>query len=304
MQKILALLCGVITCVHVYACDVCGGVSANSTIGFAPTNDFHYFGIRSNYRRFHSQTESMITGTMNSDEYFFQSELMGKFQVSQRWQIIGVIPYSYVSQKENSVKTRKSGLGDLALLSFYSPFISKDSSGFIRQQLNIGFGIKFPTGSFAESAHTMSNMYPGTGAFDFTLSANYFKQTRKNGVQIEASHTVRLENKYAYQYGSISNLSGNFFHVFKAKASIFRPFVGIQGTYFGKDCIDRIIVSESVNHGLSVGGKIGLNYVKSNWFVSLSTQIPIYQNLGNGAVHQKEAVQLSINYLISKKSKK
>jgi hypothetical protein len=304
MQKILALLCGVLAIVNVYACDVCGGVSANSTIGFAPTNDFHYFGIRSNYRRFYSHSESMITGTMNSTEYFFQSDLVGKFQLSNRWQLIGFIPYSLVSQKENNVKTSKSGLGDISLMSFYSPLIAKDSSGFIRQQLNVGLGIKCPTGNYAESAHTMSNMYPGTGAFDITLGANYFTQNLKNGFQLEGSQTYRLENTYGYQYGSISTLSGNYFRVFKASRSVFRPFVGFQASYFGKDCIDRIIVTESVNHGLAVSGKIGVNYVKSNWFFSVSTQLPIYQNLGNGAVHQKESVQLSINYLISKKSKK
>jgi len=304
MQKSIALLYGVLAIVNVYACDVCGGVSANSTIGFAPTNDFHYFGIRSNYRRFYSHSESMITGTMNSTEYFFQSDLVGKFQLSNRWQFIGIIPYSYVSQIENGTKSSKSGLGDLSLMSFYSPLIAKDSSGFIRQQLNVGLGLKCPTGNYAESAHTMSNMYPGTGAFDIILGANYFTQTRKNGFQLEGLQTFRLENKYGYQYGSISTLSGNYFRVIKASSSVFRPFVGFQASYFGKDCIDRIIVTESVNHGLAVSGKIGLNYVKSNWFFSVSTQLPIYQNLGNGAVQQKESVQLSINYLISKKSKK
>jgi hypothetical protein len=304
MQKSIALLCGVLAIVNVYACDVCGGVSANSTIGFAPTNDFHYFGIRSNYRRFYSHSESMITGTMNSTEYFFQSDLVGKFQLSNRWQLIGIIPYSYVSQIENGTKSSKSGLGDISLMSFYSPLIAKDSAGFIRQQLNVGLGLKCPTGNYAESAHTMSNMYPGTGAFDIILGANYFTQTRKNGFQLEGLQTFRLENKYGYQYGSISTLSGNYFRVIKASRSVFRPFVGFQASYFGKDCIDRIIVTESVNHGLAVSGKIGLNYVKSNWFFSVSTQLPIYQNLGNGAVQQKESVQLSINYLISKQSKK
>jgi hypothetical protein len=304
MQKNLAFLCGVLAIVNSYACDVCGGVSENSTIGFAPTNDFHYFGIRSNYRRFYSYSESMITGTMNSTDYFFQSDLMGKIQLSNRWQLIGIIPYSYVSQIENGIKTSKSGLGDVSLMSFYSPLIVKDSSGFIHQQLNVGLGLKCPTGNYAESAHAMSNMYPGTGAFDITLGANYFLQTRKNGIQLEGAQTFRLENKYGYQYGSISSFGGNYFRVFKASNSVFRPFIGIIATYFGKDCIDRIIATESVNNGLTVSGKFGLNYVKSNWFFSLSTQLPIYQNLGNGAVQQKESVQLSINYLISKKSKK
>jgi hypothetical protein len=78
----------------------------------------------------------------------------------------------------------------------------------------------------------------------------------------------------------------------------------VQANQFSKDRIDGKIVSESVNHGFTLNGKIGLNYVQSNWFFSVSGQLPIIQSLGDGDVNQKEAVQVSINYLISKKSKK
>ena len=305
MLKYVALTIGVYLHFATVACDVCGGVSASGMNGFTPTNDFHFIGIRSTYRRYCSHSESLLTGvSTNSTEYFLQSDLMGKFQLSNRWQIIGTLPYSYAIQIESGSKTIQSGIGDIGLQSFYTPIIQKDTNGIINQQLNIGFGIKSPTGNYAESAHTMSNMYPGTGAFNFTLSANYIFQSGKNGGQIEASNSYSLQNKYGYKYGNSSSIGGTIFRMFKFSKTTFRPFVGFQASLILKDRIHGYTTNESMNNGEIISGKIGLNIIRSNWFLSLYGQLPIYQNLGSGTVQQKELVSISLNYLISKKLKK
>ena len=59
-----------------------------------------------------------------------------------------------------------------------------------------------------------------------------------------------------------------------------------------------------MNNGKIISEKIGLNIIRTNWFLSLYGQLPIYQNLGSGTVQQKELVSISLNYLISKKLKK
>ena len=305
MLKYIALTIGV--CLHFIsvACDVCGGVSASSMNGFTPTNDFHYIGLRSTYRRYCSHNESLLTGVAtNSTEYFLTAELLGKFQLSNRWQLSGSLPYSFAFQTESDLRTRKNGMGDFGIQSFYTPLIQQDTNGIIRRQLNIGFGIKTPTGKFAESAHAMSNMYPGTGAFNFMLSANYIFQSGKNGGQIEASNTYSLRNKYGYQYGNSSSIGGTIFRMFTSSKTIFRPFVGFQASLILKDRIHGYTTSDSMNNGEIISGKIGLNIIRTNWFLSLYGQLPIYQNLGNGTVQQKELLAISINYLISKKLKK
>ena len=305
MLKYVALTIGVYLHFATVACDVCGGVSASGMNGFTPTNDFHFIGIRSTYRRYCSHSESLLTGvSTNSTEYFLQSDLMGKFQLSNRWQIIGTLPYSYAIQIESGSKTIQSGIGDIGLQSFYTPIIQKDTNGIINQQLNIGFGIKSPTGNYSESAHTMSNMYPGTGAFNFTLSANYIFQSGKNGGQIEASNSYSLQNKYGYKYGNSSSIGGTIFRMFKFSKTTFRPFVGFQASLILKDRIHGYTTNESMNNGEIISGKIGLNIIRANWFLSLYGQLPIYQNLGSGSVQQKELVSISLNYLISKKHKK
>ena len=305
MLKYVALTIGVYLHFTAVACDVCGGVSTSGMNGFTPTNDFHFIGFRSSYRRYFSHAESLLTGVAtNSTEYFLQSDLMGKFQLSNRWQIIGTLPYSYATQIESGSKTYQSGIGDIGLQSFYTPVIQKDTNGIIQRQLNIGFGIKTPTGKYAESAHTMSNMFPGTGAFNFTLSANFIFQSGKNGGQIEASNSYSLQNKFGYQYGNSSSIGGTIFRMFKFSKTTFRPFVGFQASLILKDRIHGYTTSESMNNGEIISGKIGLNIIRANWFLSLYGQLPIYQNLGNGTVQQKELVSISLNYLISKKLKK
>lgn len=306
MRKIIAFAIGIISFNNAQACDVCGcgGGNAGAGMGFMPTNDFHYIGIRSNYRHYYSREESIITGTTTSNEYFFLSELVAKYQLTKRWQLIGLLPYSNVNQHKNNVVSSQSGLGDISLLSYYTPILKKDSTGLIRHQLNLGIGLKMPSGKYAASAHEMSNIYPGTGAFDIQFSANYLVQKKKHGYQFEASNTIRLENKYGYQYGNATSVGANYFLSLRLNRNLFRPFIGFQSNYYAKDVIDRVIVGESVNYGTVLTGKIGLNYMRSTWFASISGQLPIYQNIGNGAVQQKETVQVSINYLIPKKQKK
>lgn len=304
MKNIILTSVGVFLIFQLFACDVCGGVNTSGGMGFAPTNDFHFIGIRSNYRRFNSQGHSILTGKTNSTEYFFLTDIVGKFQLSKRWQLMGILPYSFVTQNENSSRTTQAGIGDISLLAFFSPIIQVDSTGKLKSQLNAGVGVKTPTGDYATDAHTMSNMYPGTGAYDLTISMNYLWQKEKFGFQFEASETYRFENNYGFQYGNILNLGLNYFRVLSKNSKLFRPFVGVQANQFSKDRINGKIVSESVNHGFTLNGKIGLNYVQSNWFFAVSGQLPIIQSLGDGDVNQKEAVQVSINYLISKKYKK
>lgn len=306
MRKIATLFFGIFSIVQVQACDVCGcgGGNAGAGMGFMPTNDYHYIGFRSNYRRFYSQEHSIITGTTSSTEYFFLNELIGKYQLSKRWQLLGIVPYSFVSQVKQNSTTSQQGIGDVSVLGFYTPILKKDSSGLIRHQLNFGFGVKVPTGKYAQSVDLMSNIYPGTGAFDIQFAANYILQKKKHGFQFEAANTIRLENSYGFQYGNVTTVGANYFIALRRNDNLFRPFIGVQGNYFAKDVIDRVIVNESVNFGPIVTVRIGLNFSRLNWFASLSGQVPIYQNLGDGAVQQKEAVQFSLNYLIPKKSKK
>jgi hypothetical protein len=115
MQKIATLFFGIFSIVQVKACDVCGcgGGNAGAGMGFMPTNDYHYIGIRSNYRRFYSQEHSIINGPTSSTEYFFLTELIGKYQLSKRWQLIGIVPYSFVSQAKQNSTTSQQGIGDV-----------------------------------------------------------------------------------------------------------------------------------------------------------------------------------------------
>ena len=77
MLKYVALTIGVYLHFTAAACDVCGGVSTSGMNGFTPTNDFHFIGIRSTYRRYCSHSESLLTGvSTNSTEYFLQSDFL------------------------------------------------------------------------------------------------------------------------------------------------------------------------------------------------------------------------------------
>jgi hypothetical protein len=287
------------------ACDVCGGANPSNSMGFMPGNTYHFIGMRSIYKRYCSQHISLVTGNSTfSTEYFLSTEITGKYQLSKRWQLVGVLPYSFAAQEQASGSTQQNGIGDASIFTFYTPHLRVDSVGNILAQLNVGGGLKLPTGNYARNAHETSNIYPGSGAADVTVSLNYLHQVKKTGFQLEASNTYRFSNSAGYQFGNALSISGNFFVKITAQNTVWRPFVGVQFNSFGKDRINGKINSESVNNGYYIGGKVGVNYIRSNWFISLYGEIPAYQNIGNNTVKQQERLSLSINYLILKKKKK
>lgn len=303
--KTIVLTVTVVLALQGAACDVCGGANPSSSMGFMPGNAYHFIGLRSNYKRYCSQHISLVTGNSTfSTEYFSSMEITGKYQLSTRWQVVGTLPYSFAAQKQLGSITQQNGIGDASALVLYTPLLRLDSLGNISTQLNVGGGLKLPTGKYARDAHETSNMYPGSGAVAITIAANYLHQFKKQGIQLEASNTYRFENSAGYQFGNALAFSGNYFVKLTHRSSTWRPFVGIQINAFGKDRINGSINSESVNNGRYIGGKLGVNYIHSNWFVSLFGELPIYQNLGGNTVKQQEQVSLSIHYLIQKKTQK
>ena len=282
-----------------WSCDICGGVNNSGVTGFMPSNLYHFIGIRGNFRHFESKIHSELYGSNLSNEYFYQTELFAKYQFSNRWQGLVTLPYVYNSRIINGNASSLQGMGDVSLIVMYAPLIETDSNGRVKKQLNLRFGAKVPTGMHAKNNESITNMYPGTGAFDIPIGLQYTQLFNRSGFYSEITFTYRCPNNFDYAYGAIGNLSGIYFLNLQHLRLMIKPFIGFSGTAIGKDALNGYIVS-SANSGWMIQSSFGMHLVRNKWLFSFHCQLPIAQNLGDKSVSQKENISLSITYLLNK----
>ena len=59
------------------ACDICGGVSGNATIGLFASTKYHMLGVKTGGQSF----KSLMDGIVHSREYLFRNEFNFRFQI-------------------------------------------------------------------------------------------------------------------------------------------------------------------------------------------------------------------------------
>ncbi|MEY3844972.1 MAG: hypothetical protein RL293_1394 [Bacteroidota bacterium] len=77
------------------ACDLCGGVGSNASIGIFAANQFHLVGWRSQLRSF----DSYLFSIKHSSEIYWQNDLTFRTQLGRKVQVYGAIPFQVAKQK-------------------------------------------------------------------------------------------------------------------------------------------------------------------------------------------------------------
>jgi hypothetical protein len=300
-MKTISLLLLLALSSSTWACDICGGVHANSSIGLFAANRFHTLGLSTQYRSY----QSYDNGQLHSKEEFLLNSLQLRFQISPKLQFYGQLPYQIGKQSLNGELSTKYGLGDAQGLVNYILLQHKDSLGITQQFLSAAIGLKAPTGYFVSPSNLQQNMFPGTGSWDYSLLLNGYKKLAALwGLQTELSQTLKGKNSYAFRYGASSQASTVL--VFNKKVNSFRLLAatGFQADYFAANHWDWQALSQSAQHkGLLLQTKISCNLLTYHWLYSLQAHMPLWQNINSGDLNFRPQIQFSIQYLIQQKKK-
>jgi hypothetical protein len=300
MKKISLLLLLALSS-SAWACDICGGVHANSSIGLFAANRFHTLGLSTQYRSY----QSYDNGQLHSWETFLTNSFQFRFQLSPVLQIYGQVPYQFGKQSLDGALSTKYGFGDAQSFVNYILLQQKDTVGITQHFLSVAGGVKAPTGYFVSPSNLQQNLYPGTGSWDFSLLLNGYKRlSTLLGLQAELSHTLKGKNAYAFRYGASSQ--GSTVLVINRKVSSYRflASAGIQGDYFAANHWDwETLSDESLHQGLLLQAKSSINMLTFSWLYSLQAQLPVWQNINRGALNFGPQIQFSIQYLIQQKKK-
>ena len=294
------LACLLVMSAKFSACDICGGVSSNASIGLFASTKFHTIGIRSSYRCF----STYMNGIRHSSEYLFGQEIQFRTQLHEKVQLLGAIPFQSAIQKRDFGSDFINGFGDPNLISNFILFQDRDSNGINKNFLSMGIGMKAPIGKTVESSDGLKNLYPGTGSWDYIFLSNYTHQFLKSwGWQTELSYSIKGKDRFGFQYGNAFQLSGQAFKNFKL--AFFRLIVA-TGFNFEHHSSSRINGSKTIsngNDGIVFSAKASLNLLTYRWLWSINIQNPVSQNLNDGTIRQRLSGSISANYLL-KTSKK
>lgn len=283
-------------------CDTCGCSGNGGSMGFGTGLNNNFIGLRYIAQRYQSR-DGIFANSPWIDEHFNTLQLWTQIPVGERFIINAVLPYQFHSREfADNTEQSINGMGDATILGFYQ--ILKQTPDSIisikpRHTLQLGGGVKMPTGKFDE-ANLEGSVNPsfqlGTGSWDYLLAANYGITHRNWGLSVMANYTIKSKNDKEYRFGNQFNYALNTYKTYYFGTNFaLTPQLGVGGEYFDKNKAYGLAVSDT--GGNAFFGKLGAELNYNQYALGVSTMLPIAQDLNNGKVEVKNrfSVYLNIN---------
>jgi hypothetical protein len=302
MRLNLLLLCLILLAEkQSYAQACCSGgapISFNLVFSSAPVQTFQ-FALSYDYNNLGTLLESSNKFDDNNRIRTTQSVLLNVgYTFTSRFAVDAVIPYVVQTRKvyfqNNSDYTVASGIGDLVLL----PKILVFGANSINKQLQIGAGIKAPTGKSDIKINQIAlnaDMQPGSGSWDIIFMANYY-QSLKSRPSIGFNSTVNFiiagTNKnylgeQEYKFGNDFYWLNSISDQLPLKNAVLSPTLGLRYRIIGISEINDTQLDNTGGQWLTAMLAASIKWNKLPTF-NVSAELPLYNKV-NG-------IQLSTSY--------
>lgn len=285
---------------NIYACDICGCSAGGNYFGILPKFQQNFVGVRYQYRSFHSNPHQSISENgFASDEYFQTTELWGRYVPNKRLQIFAFVPYNSNKRVEQSRTTLVNGLGDITILANLVIINSDSSCKRFKHLLQIGGGIKAPTGKHEIVRNGLmlnQNIQPGTGSFDFPINAIYTLRHKKLGFNTEAAYTINSPNNQHFQFGNRFSTAFRLFYWKRTNRMIFLPSLGVA---YEKSYQNRInSVKQKYTGGDITLANAGFDIYYNKISLGITYKKPVNESTGEGYIISKQRLSANFIYLL------
>jgi hypothetical protein len=277
-------------------CDACGCSASGGSMGFASMLNSNFVGIRY-FNQHYKSTDGLYSNSEIYNESFNTTQIWARIPVYKNLQISALIPYHFHNRETKTGNQDIKGLGDITVLAIYRLYqTEKDSTKSVYHTLQIGGGIKLPTGKFdqANAGNVNPSFQVGTGSWDYLLATEYTIRWKKFGVNSMINYVYKTENDKKYQFGKQLNYAGTFFYLYDNNKVSFAPQLGFAGEVYGSNHQYSEIVRKS--SGDVFFGKLGLEIGKNNFSIGINAMLPINQNLANKRVEASYRWSINLNY--------
>jgi len=278
------------------ACEICGCGLGNYYIGLLPQFSHKFFGLRYQYRNFHTVMADDVT--QFSRDHYKTVEFWAGWNIGRRWHLIAIVPYNYIHQVSDDGVTNNQGIGDIAIMGNYKVFEKRSKHSFT-QQLWLGAGIKLPTGKFNIDATdpalvAVANTQTGSASTDFMLNAMYNIKIKKIGINSSASYKINTANKDNYSFGNKFSASSFVFYPIAKKEIGIVPNVGLLYEQTASNKLVKETVAQTGGHLLSTAAGMELNYRKIS--IGANVQLPLQQNFSEGQTEMKLKGMMHVSF--------
>lgn len=308
MKNIIVItLVLVLNSFHSNACDVCGCAINTSGNEVIPGVFQNYIGMRANVRHFESLHYGLLGGTTLSKEWFHTTEVYGRYSPHRRIQLIGFLPYNAVFKHEEDQWHTTKGLGDARMKANFLLIDHKDSTKDELLSVFLGITVKAPTGRYdfvdEESQAFRRSMLPGTGTWDYTLSADVIYRRKNVGGVLSGAYSLRGTNNLNYDFGNVFSGQASVFYRKQGMERTFLFEAGMMVTNLEADYDLRFNEEQIYTSGNMISPMLKFTSVGANWTFFAMANHALWQDLGKGRVQQFFQVDAGLTYFLPTKNK-
>jgi hypothetical protein len=278
-------------------CDACGCSASGGSMGFASMLNSNFIGIRY-FNQHYKSSDGLYSNSPWYSESFNTVQVWARIPVYKNVQISALLPYHFHSRETATGNQDIKGIGDITVLAMYRLYQTHKDSTFLVHTLQVGGGVKAPTGKFDQT--NAGNVNPsfqvGTGSWDYLLATEYILKRKRFGLNTMLNYVIKTENNKQYRFGNQFNYSTTFFYVYDKKKFSLAPQIGLAGEVYGSNHQYSEVVRKT--SGDLFFGKLGVEMGKKKFSCGANVMLPINQNLASGRVVANYRWSVNLNYAL------
>jgi hypothetical protein len=320
--KLLVVL--LLSSMVVKACDVCG-----IFMGITPYDNQSSIGIYYRYRAFNGYNTTATSGVFTPDgslrnaqpmlvnhhdaatnvysskdyEVYRTVECRAKYYIQQRIELNFIVPYRMNSQSMNAAETKVAGIGDVNLYAGYH-LIRKIETDKVQHRLIVGAGIKLPTGDYklvTNEERVDPLIQPGSGSNDGFFYTTYITGYKNLGFNSTLTYKINGTNSLDEKLANSTTVNASLFYKFKAKN---KEFTVIPKALLYYEYTEGLFVNHTYVPGTKMNVLMlgtGFDIFIKNFLLSLTVDLPVYENQEPEAMVNSGRFSLSLIYNINQK---
>ncbi len=276
-------------------CDACGCSASGGSMGFGSMLNSNFVGIRY-FNQHYKSTDGLYSNSAWYNENFNTIQVWARIPVYKNIQVSALVPYHFHSRETLSGNQEIKGMGDLTVLAMYRLYQTHKDSTLLVHTLQVGGGVKAPTGKFdqANAGNINPSFQVGTGSWDYLLAAEYTLRRKRLGFNTMLNYVFKTENRKHYRFGNQFNYAGTFFYLYEKGKFSMAPQMGFAGEVYGSNYQYKEVVRKS--SGDVFFYKLGFEIGQNKLSVGANLMLPLNQNLSAGRVEADYRWSLNLNY--------
>ncbi len=278
-------------------CDACGCSASGGSMGFASMLNAHFVGLRYFYQHYQSN-DGLYSNSPWYDEQFNTVQIWARIPLVKKVQLSVLAPYHFHERETKKGHQNLSGLGDITLIGMYQLYQTHTDSTYFAHTLQVGAGVKLPTGKFneANSGSLNPSFQAGTGSWDYSLATEYTIRHKKIGLNSMMQYIFKTANQKEYQFGNQFNYAATLFYLYEKNKYSLAPQLGIAVEYYQANVQRGQKLDDTAGQILLC--KIGFEAGRDKLSFGFNFMWPLQQDLAGGNLKAVARWSLNLNYAL------